>query len=471
MIIGTTTLGESTNTMGLEIISLELQNAGYNTVSVNESNAKDVDILMVSLFWIDQVLRFPRWLINAKINPKEKKPLIIIGGSMAFNMYPLIDMFHYAVLGDGENVAVELVGLIKNGEYAKIEQLDYIITKEKILSNQIIRANYCNQLPIRHYVEQRTNKITRVEIARGCKMQCAFCQLSAIKPYIEIPPVVLKRLIMTSPTKNIALFCPDRGSYSGYLNIEAWCAKYGKRNMGTDIRLASAAKQTIATQIRFGLEGFSERERKYIKKPYKDQKVIDDVYHIFKTMRTPKGNPITVITWYMILGLLGQSENDYVEFANMLCGLDERCSGIGHRLTIFLANNDFNPYPHTILGSDRKDIHTDHFALWKKVEPKLKNITIADHGGTNPRPLRLMRLLATRGHLNSNIALYNISIRYSGAIHARDERSYQTIVRALNKSGVDVDALIEGTYAQQIAAQFLPHKINLHAQSGDRQEK
>lgn len=458
MIIGTTTIGNSVDTLGLDIISIELRNAGFDVISVDESNAKDVDILLVSLYWIDQIIRYPQFLVLSKINPQKRKPIIIIGGSGCFNPYPLIDMFHYAVLGDGENVTVEAIRLIEQGDFSKLEQMPCVMTKEKILSGEKIKANFVEHIPTYHYVESRTNKVTRLEIARGCKMKCAFCQLTAIKPYVEIPPVILKQLIRTSPTKNIALFCPDRGSYSGYLNVEKWCLKYGKRNMGTDIRLESASRQAVASQIRFGLEGFSERERRYVKKPYSNSKVIDDIYHIFAEMRTPKDKPITVITMYMIIGLLGQSGIDYVEFAETLKALDERCSGVGHKCTIFLSHNDFNPYVHTVLGADKKDVETNHFALWKAAEPRLKNIVIADHGGSNPRPLRLMRLLVARGYKNSNVALYNASIQYNSSISARDDRAYQTITRLLRKCNIDIDTLINGGDAIKIASQFIPAK-------------
>ena len=100
--IGTTTIGKSNHTLGLDIISKELRKAGYDVNPVKPYEARHCDILLVSLYWVDQVIEYPNWLIQAKIDPAKRKPVIIIGGSMVLNPWPIDGMFHYAVLGDGE---------------------------------------------------------------------------------------------------------------------------------------------------------------------------------------------------------------------------------------------------------------------------------------------------------------------------------------------------------------------------------
>jgi len=435
LIIGTTTISKEANhTLGLEIITRELVRAGYDVRKVDHKTAKDCDILLVSLYWIDQLIDYPSFLFDAKINPKEKKPIIIVGGSCCLNPWPIKGMFHYAVLGDGEGVIVETIKAIEMGQDPC--QSKHVLSNEDITRN--VETNVCAELVADHYIEERTNKITRVEIARGCKSKCKFCQLTHIKPYREIPPVILKNLIVTSPTKSIALFAPDRGSYSGYRDIERWCLKYGKNNIGTDIKLMTLKNMDIATSVRFGIEGFSERERLYLGKAYKHQKLVEDFLHLTEHIKTPKGKRITVATWYMIIGTPEQGEDDYKEFVALLQDIDAQIKA--EKFCIFLTLNDFSTPPHTPLQNAEKEVFKDHYALWMKHRPRLKNITIAQHGGARNENMRLFQALAFRGGENSNKAIFNIS-QNKKILQQKDGR---VILDLLKKTGVNADALMHG---------------------------
>lgn len=439
--IGMLSLGPSVHTLGLDIIKRELVYSGFeNTFNVTYKDAKDVDFLLISLYWIDQILGLPEFLIKAKINPKNKKPVIIIGGSCALNPYPLKDMFHYMVAGDGEDVTVELIKKLVNKK--DIGDMECVLENDKIGEKEI----WCNvkkELPIYHYVEDRNNKITRIEISRGCKAKCSFCQLTNIKPYREIPPIVLKNLIATAPTKTIALFSPDRGSYSEYENIEVWCNKYNKHNMGTDIRLQSLRNTNIAQNVRFGIEGFSERERGMIKKSYKNENLINDILHVFDDVKNMKGKSINAITWYMILGLPGQGVNDYEEFNQMLSKIDGKLS---REVCIFLTFNDFNPMNHTPAQNWAKDIYTNHMKLYNKTLIKHKYLKIAKHGGSKYPSIRLAHLLACRGGENSNKAVFNIAInsKIKRLLSDNSNESGKILEKILTETGVNIEYIKNG---------------------------
>lgn len=440
--IGTTTIGKGLNTLGLEIVSNEIKKAGYDVRVVDQKTAKDVDVLLISLYWVEQVLLYPRWLVDAKINPSDKRPIIVLGGMVMFNPHPLKGMFDYAVIGDGEGVAVKLVDAISKNEIP--DYIPGVLNNEKI--TECVVGNVAKELPMDHYIELRNNKITRIELARGCKQKCKFCQLSHTKPYREIPPSVLKGLICTAPTKSVALFAPDRGSYSGYEKIEKWMAYYNKANQGSDIRLTTLRKTAVATKVRFGIEGFSEGERKLVGKPYPDEKLVDDFMHVIKDIKTPKGKHITALTWYMILGLPGQNESCYREFAELLREIDGRCNNLGRKITVFLSCSDFMPTPHTPMQDYSKDIWTDHYTLWNKEKPFLKNITIAARGGTRGVSTRLAQLLVFRGGESSNKALFNLSTNRAckKLLKERSKTAGIQTKTLFQRCGVDVDGLING---------------------------
>lgn len=437
--IGMTCLDNDVRTLGLDILSQRLATAGHNPAMVTRREAKGVDVLLVSLYWVDQVLKYPQWLIEAQINPAHRRPIIIIGGSMSLNPYPLRGMFHYAVFGDGEDVIVDLINALSA---QKEPESNSVVRSEDEQFEGLIAVT--PQLPMNHYIENRQAKITRIEIARGCKRRCRFCQIAHIKPYREIPPVVLKNLIATAPTKRIALFSPDRGSYSAYENIELWCKKYGKRNCGTDITLSAISKTTIATSIRFGLEGFSERERKLVGKPYSNGKIQEDIIRILTDVKTPKGKPSTVLTCYMILGIPGQTEKDYAEFAVLLRSIDDECVDRSLRMTFFLSCSDFLPSNHTPFERESKDILTDHYALWKKHKPFLKNIVIAERGGTRSPTMRVMQLLIMRGGANSEKGLFNASLHWAKLLRSRKMESAERLICNLNTLSIDTQSIING---------------------------
>lgn len=435
----TTAESNSSNTLGLEIIYKEFLKAGHNIVFVDKKTARKVDILLVSLYWLDQVYEFPNWLISAKIKPRSGEPIIIIGGSMTLNLWPLEYFFDYAILGDGEGVAVEFVNALIAGK-------DFN-SKAVVKSNNIENGGVCNvapELPMDHYIELRTNKTTRVEIARGCKAKCRFCQLTHYKPYREIPPIILKNLISTSPTKNIALFAPDRGSYSGYKEIEGWCKKYGKRNLGTDIRLRTLRKMSVASSVRFGVEGFSERERKMVGKPYKNETLAENIIYALTKVKTAKGKPVTVLTWYMILGLPGQGVDDYKEFNYLLSLIDDKCENIKHKITIFLTLNDFCPMNHTPMENDFKDIYTDHAGIFKKMVIRPKNFALAIHGGNGPKAKRLIRALISRGGRESSRVVYDLSVNNHQIINGSDIKSVNKVKSIIHNNGVKIDDIING---------------------------
>ncbi len=440
--IGYSTINNSNNTLGLHIILNEIKNKiDCEIYEVEKLSAKHCDILLISLYAIQQVFDYPQWLVEAKINPKERKPIIVLGGSYTFNLNPLKNMFHYAVIGDGEDIAVELIKRIAANE--TVDDMDSIITNENI--HKETYAHVHEHLYPQHYIELRNNKIARVEIARGCKLKCGFCQIANIKPYRELSMQVLKNLIATSPTKNIALFAPDRGSYVGYEKIEIWCQKYGKRNLGTDIRIDSIRNQTLASSIRFGVEGFSHRIRKLVNKAYSDDYIIDTLEHIFTNIKTPKGKNITTVTCYMILGLPTQNKQDYEEFMILLNNLNTRLAKIKNKITIFLTLNDFNPMPFTQLQNAKKEIYIDHYKEWQAVRKPLSKVVIAQHGGTHSYAKRWIDVLIARGGVNSNVALFNLTnSKVRSIIQTPGIESGKLMEQIIKEPGVNTENLIEG---------------------------
>jgi len=145
----------------------------------------------------------------------EHFPLIIAGGPTPFNPAPVADFFDAMVIGDGEEVILEICDLALKVKEAKgrredllnlLSQLEGVYVPslhsgDKKIHKRIVsdlnQASYptCPIVPYMKVVHDRLS----VEIARGCKRGCRFCAAGYIhRPYRERSPEVIQEIIKTS---------------------------------------------------------------------------------------------------------------------------------------------------------------------------------------------------------------------------------------------------------------------------------
>lgn len=404
--IGTAVFGGGESTLGMAIvedcIKDHMQDRAHIRRNVDANQAKGVDILLVSLYWWKDIYALVRFLALAGIDPRTRRPIIIIGGMSAINPFVLDGYYHYAIIGDGEEAAPALVDAIARGE----EEVDLpgIIVPGQTEGQFAQPA----ELRVQHYVETRTNKTTRVEIARGCRFSCPFCELAAIKPYRELPYEIIRHLIVTSPTKNIALFAPDRASHSRYLDIERCITKIGKRNTGSDVRLDMVKLQNVASTLRFGIEAFTAKVRRKVKGMKSNDELVEYFRYIFDEIKTPKGKPISTATAYMIADLPGERGLDAIEeFSDTLKRIDEQCR---RKFTLFLSVAGFMPAPYTRMERAACDPYSRFNELWDKHKYRTKNITIASRGAVISPTMRIAQMLTVRGDERARKIIYFLAV-------------------------------------------------------------
>lgn len=400
MRVGLLAYSSAASTMGLEVIadSVRREFPEWHVAPVDETTAKECDYLLVSLYWWRDVYAHVAFLSRIGLNPRKRKPIIIIGGMMCVNPRPLEGYYHFAVVGDGEDVIGPVIDALEHGNDP------YEVPG--VWNPTSCETAVAKRLPAKAYTEIRTNKVSRIEIARGCKMGCAFCQLAATKPYREVPVEVVKQLILSAPTKTVALFAPDRASHSRYKEIELYLAKHGKRNSGSDVRLTSIRGQKIASTVRFGVESMTASGRKAIGKPMSDDNLLRHLRYISEDMRTPKGKRITNATCYLIGDLPCEHEHDPSVWWDLLRRWDETLT---ERFTLFLSLSSFIPSPHTRL--ERAAIHpfSGLNRRFQMARPHYKHLIIATRGGLiGPGP-RLAQVLTVRGDETCRRAIHHIA--------------------------------------------------------------
>lgn len=414
--------------MGLDIVADSVREAfpGWTVAPVDESSAREVDYLLVSLYWWRDCYALPGFLARAGIDPRKRAPVILIGGMMAVNPRPLTGYFHVAIVGDGEDVIGPVLAAIEAGDDPR--------GMTGVWTPDGCRAGFAVHLPAKSYSEIRTTRVTRIEIARGCKLKCAFCQLSAMKPYREASLAVIRELILRAPTKAVALFAPDRGSHSRADEIDAIVKKLGKRNSGSDVRLTTIGAVTKANAVRFGIEAFSAAGRKAIRKPCPDDLLLKRLTHLSHAITTMKGKPLSSATAYVIADLPVESTESVADLWRVLQRWDD---ALERQFTLFLSTSSFCPSPFTTL--ERSGIHpySDFNERFSVTRPRFKRLIIATRGGLIGPGQRIAQMLAVRGDESCRRALYHIATKEAKLLSDASEDAGRRVEKIVRSAGYD----------------------------------
>jgi radical SAM superfamily enzyme YgiQ (UPF0313 family) len=318
---------------------------GWEKFRVTPKTAKYVDVLLLSCFWWEHIYLVADFMRKAGISKLDKdRPLIVIGGFNTFNPFPFLAYADAVVCGDGETVINEAV----KGDFAS----DYILTDGKT------SGSWCSN-PILTGFAHDTNGICRLEIARGCKAKCKFCAVSHLKPYREVPLNEVEKALKTTKAKRVAMFSPEPTFHTDNNALQELCRKYGKTRLDTDVRLDRIQHRHMdGGVLRSGIEGLSERLRKSVRKPYKNEFIIESV-------RSALAQGRTGMFFYLILDLPGEQECDFAEFVEMLHGI-EKIPGC-EKLVLVPSPSVFMPSPHTPMEYDKINWDRDYGEKWYRL--------------------------------------------------------------------------------------------------------
>jgi radical SAM family uncharacterized protein/radical SAM-linked protein len=303
----------------------------------------------------------------------DRFPLIIAGGPTAFNPAPVADFFDAIVIGDGEEVVLEICDLALqwkeshankedllkslsqlNGVYVPLlhHSVGQKIRKRFVSDLNRISFPTCSIVPYMKVVHDRLN----VEIARGCKRGCRFCEAGFIcRPYRERSPAVIEEIVNTSLQRTgyeeISLLSLSAGDHSsiGPL-LSSLMDRFEPKKVAVSFpslriesivgHLAAEVKRVRKTGFTIAPEAGTERLRRVINKELDEAILFQGLSDLFA--RGWKN-----LKLYFMMGLPTEREEDL----RGIIDLSTRISSLGQRQrvhpNISVSVSTFVPKPHT----------------------------------------------------------------------------------------------------------------------------
>jgi radical SAM family uncharacterized protein len=320
---------------------------------------------------------------------KDNDPIIIAGGSSALNPEPMSDFIDFFVLGDGEEVLVELIAVLQewrkqkgtrkellarvaavSGVYVpsfyevkyRAEGFFKSITPLVPQAKTSIQRRIVSSLgplvtkPIVPYIETVHDR-GALEIQRGCSRGCRFCQGGVIyRPVRERPPEeVIKavgEIIANCGYNEVSLVSLSSSDYPDIQQVvDKLMARYHDQRLSLQLpslridnfslELMDALSEGRRTGLTFAPEAGTDRLRRAINKPITTDEILSTAAAAFE-------RGWTGLKLYFMLGLPTETMEDVQGIADLVDAV--RLTGgkaPRRRPQLRVSVSTFVPKPHT----------------------------------------------------------------------------------------------------------------------------
>jgi len=276
----------------------------------------------------------------------ENEPIIIAGGPCTYNPLPMINFIDAFVIGDGEDVMLEICEVIKyakeNGlsrteKIAKLAEIEGVfvpsvhdfhnINDGKKIKKRIVQIDYENALkkypiPFSSSVHDRAT----VEIRRGCGRMCRFCQpghvtLPVRERSAEDIIKISKELVKNTGYDEYSLLSLSSNDYLNVKEvIKELAVDFDKKKVsaslpsqridGFNLELANLVQSVRKSTMTLAPEAGSQRLRDVIRKNITEEQILDAIMTLYE-------NGWSRIKLYFIIGLPTETKEDVDEMIKL----------------------------------------------------------------------------------------------------------------------------------------------------------
>lgn len=359
-----------------------------------------------------------------KEDRKEGDPFVLVGGSCAYNSEPMTDFIDAALLGEGEEMNIEVINEYKawkkSGEprekflerIAKIEgvyvpsfyDVEYnedqtikSVTPNRECANphprkRIIRDMNKVEYPERFivpYIDTVHDRIV-LEIFRGCTRGCRFCQAGMIyrpireKNFARLKEI-LEKLIKTTGYDEISLVSLSTSDYSQLAELTDYLVEeYASKNVGISLpslrldnfsmEIANKIQKVRKSGLTFAPEAGSQRLRDVINKGITEE----DLTRASRQAFEMGWNNIKL---YFMIGLPTETYNDLDGISDLAYEVVDIYKDVHNgkfkgKFNVTVSTSTFVPKPFTPFQWNPQDIKANVIEKQRHLVRKLKNRNI-----------------------------------------------------------------------------------------------
>ena len=391
----------------------------------------------------------------------KENPIIFAGGPCAYNPNPLSRFIDLFLIGDGEDVIIEIAKLYEKIKYLdrneilkKLCQIEGVYSPMHRPENAVIKKRIFNlkyeahpvKSPIPH--SQSVHDRATIEIRRGCGRLCRFCQSA----HTNLPIRERKKEDIISLVKDyvkntgydeyslLSLSSNDHGK------IEEIIEELNEHFKNTDVSVSLPSQRADRFSVKLGQlihgvkkgsvtiapEAGSQRMRDIINKNLNEEQIISATLACVE-------NGWNKIKFYFIIGLPFEEYADLDAIVDLLDKINQKCRENGFKLPkITCSVSTFVPKPFTPFGVCAQNLPSEIKEKISHIKNKgahLKNVKFNFH---NPIISQFEAFL-TRGGKEVSDFIYKMYQKGAYLESWEENVTYDAFYETAKECGLNID--------------------------------